>query len=290
MKRYDEMDGDGGSDVLQQVVDHRARIIANLSSVRNILAIGSGKGGVGKSTLTMQIAVALRAQGKKIAILDADLNGPAQARLGGLMESLLVPGRDGVSMPRTCDDIGIVSMGTLAREPQPLELDATPVSDSYIWRATKEFTVLGQFLATIEFGELDVLLIDLPPGTERTVQHAEFLPARTAFVLVTIPTELARGVVSRTVTGLAKIESRVLGYIENMKGYYCAGCGSVQPLFPSGTDVEIKVPFLGGVPFDPELAVLCDRGQSIDTNAGLPATKAVHDIVSKLCNVLEENS
>ncbi len=284
MKRYHEIDGDGGSNILQQVAGHKAQITKNLGAVRNMLAIGSGKGGVGKSTLAM------RAQGKEIAILDADLNGPAQARLGGLMESLLVPGRNGVAMPRTRDGIGIVSMGTLAREPEPLRLDDASLGDSYIWRATKEFTVLGQFLASVEFGELDVLLIDLPPGTERTIQHAEFLPPRTAFVLVTIPAELARGVVSRTVTGLAKIEARVLGYIENMKGYYCSGCKSVQPLFPSGAEVQLKIPFLGGVPFDPELAVMCDRGQSIDNNAGLPSAKAVNDIAAKLFDALEENS
>ena len=115
MKTYQDMKGDGGSDILQQVIDHKARIIENLSSVRNMLAIASGKGGVGKSTLTMQIAMALRAQGKEVAILDADFNGPAQARLGGLMDSLLVPGRDGVCMPRTSDNIGIVSMGNLTR-------------------------------------------------------------------------------------------------------------------------------------------------------------------------------
>ena len=283
------MKGDGCSDSLQQVIDHKARIIENLSSIRNMLAIASGKGGVGKSTLTMQIAMALRAQGKEVAILDADFNGPAQARLGGLMDSLLVPGRDGVCMPRTSDNIGIVSMGNLTREPESLELDSTSLGDSYLWRASKEFTILGQLLATVEFGELDVLLIDLPPGTERTIQHAEFLPARTAFVLVTIPTDLARGVVSRTVTGLAKTESRVLGYIENMKGYYCAGCKSVQPLFSSGTSIELKIPLLGAVPFDPELAVLCDRGQSISTNAGLPSAEAVDGIVIKLCAALEES-
>jgi len=246
VKSYYDIEGDGGSDVLQQVADHKARIVENLSAVRDLVAIGSGKGGVGKSTLTMQIACALRAQGKEVAVLDADFNGPSQARLGGLRNSLLIPSQDGVSIPKTRNGIGVVSMGTLVPEPESLELDKVStglqLGDSHIWRATKEFTVLGQFLATVEWGRLDILLIDLPPGTERTIQHADFLAPRTAFVLVTIPSELSRGVVARTVSGLAKTGSRLLGYIENMKGYYCAECKSVRPLFPSGSNVQFQIP------------------------------------------------
>ncbi len=287
MKSYHDIEGDGGSDVLQQVADHKARLVENLSTVRDMIAIGSGKGGVGKSTLTMQIACVLRAQGKEVAVLDADFNGPSQARLGGLTNSLLIPSLDGVSIPKTRDGIGVVSMGTLVPEPESLELDKATIGDSHIWRATKEFTMLGQFLATVEWGRLDVLLIDLPPGTERTIQHAEFLAPRTAFVLVTIPSELARGVVARTVSGLAKTGSRMLGYIENMKGYDCAECKSVRPLFPSGGDVQFQIPVLGSVPFDPELAALCDRGESIETYPDLPSSKAVSEIASRMCQALE---
>lgn len=273
--------------MLQQVSDNKARIAENLSTIRDVVVIGSGKGGVGKSTLTMQIACVLRAQGKEVAVLDADFNGPTQARLGGLGNSLLIPNRNGVSIPKTRDGIGVVSMGTLVPEPQSVELDESVVGDSHIWRATKEFTMLGQFLATVEWGRLDALLIDLPPGTERTIQHAEFLAPNTAFVLVTIPSQLARGVVARTVSGLAKIGTRMLGYIENMKGYYCAECDSLRPLYPSAGDAQLQIPCLGSVPFDPELAALCDRGESIDAYPDLPSSKAVCEITDQICKALE---
>jgi ATP-binding protein involved in chromosome partitioning len=287
MKSYHDIEGDGGSDVLQQVADHKARIIENLSAVGDVVVVGSGKGGVGKSTLTMQIASVLRAQGKEVAILDADFNGPTQARLGGLTNSLLIPSRNGVSIPKTRNGIGVVSMGTLLPESEALQLDKATVGDSHIWRATKEFTMLGQFLATVEWGRLDFLLIDLPPGTERTIQHAEFLPPSTAFVLVTIPSGLARGVVARTISGLTNTGSRLLGYIENMKGYYCAECKSVRPLFPSSGEAQFQIPSLGSVPFDPELAALCDRGESIESYPDLPSSKAVSEIANRMCQALE---
>jgi hypothetical protein len=100
----------------------------------------------------------------------------------------------------------------------------------------------------------------LPPGAERTVQYADYLGSRASFVLVTIPSEVARGVVARSADALAKGSHRVLGYVENMSGYYCRDCQAVKPLFPSSDRSGLDIPCLGSVPFDPELARLCDSG------------------------------
>ena len=97
----------------------------------------------------------------------------------------------------------------------------------------REFALLGEILASFEWGALDLLLFDLPPGAERTVQYADYLGPRTSFVLVTIPSEVARGVVARSVAALAKGPNRILGYVENMSGYYCRECNAIKPLFAS---------------------------------------------------------
>src|SRR5262245_56980101 len=113
MKGYHDIAGDGGSGILEQVQEKRARIEESLARVRHVVAVGSGKGGVGKSTLTAQLAAALRVAGRQVAILDADLNGPSQARLLGVRGAVLVPGEGKAPLPRTRSGIGVFSMGSL---------------------------------------------------------------------------------------------------------------------------------------------------------------------------------
>src|SRR5215203_2725054 len=121
MKSYNDIAGDGGSNVLEQVAEQRARVDDGLAGVRHLVAIGSGKGGVGKSTLTLHLAGALRARGLRIAVLDADFNAPSQARMAGLQGALFVPGSDRVALPRTSNGIGVFSMGSVIPESASLE-------------------------------------------------------------------------------------------------------------------------------------------------------------------------
>jgi ATP-binding protein involved in chromosome partitioning len=286
VKGYFDIAGDGGSQVVEQVKAKQARIAKSLAGVRHMLAIGSGKGGVGKSTLTMQLACALAGRGAKVAILDADLNGPSQARMAGLRSVPLLPGADGLVMPRSASGIGVVSMGLLVPESKALHFANVSPSDNYVWRATKEFTVLGDLLAGVSWGELEYLLVDLPPGAERTAQYAEFLGAATALLLVTIPSDLSRGVVSRSIAALGAAPNRLLGYVENMKGYACPGCRTIQPLFPETGSVDLGVPLLGAVPFDPALAAACDRGEPLAGDDG-PTRRAIGEIAATICDRLE---
>ena len=260
MKTYYDIVGDGGSRVLEQVAEQRARIAGGLAGVRHLVAVASGKGGVGKSTLTLHLAGALRARGLRIAILDADFNGPSQARMAGVQGAVFVPGRQKVSLPRTSDGIGIFSMGSLIPESDALQFESTSNGESHTWRATREFALLGEILASFDWGELDVLMFDLPPGAERTVQYADFLGPRASFLLVTIPSEVSRGVVTRAVAALSKGPNRLLGYVQNMSGYYCRDCDAVKPLFTSSDASDLGMPCLGEIPFDPELARNCDLG------------------------------
>lgn len=253
MKTYQDIQGDGGSDFVGQIEARQQAIEKALSRVRCVLAIGSGKGGVGKSTVTTGLARTLRRRGLRIAVLDGDLNGPCQARLLGVEGRPWLPGDDGLLMPRSLEGIGVVSFGSLLNEAQPLDFDSVSQGEAHTWRTTREFTLLAQLLGSVDWGELDMLLLDLPPGSERTVQFAEFIGPRAAFALVTIPSDLSRGVVARSISALQACGGRLLGYIENMSGYYCHGCGEVKPLFPSN-ELELQATRLGQIPFDPALA------------------------------------
>ena len=285
MKGYHEIVGDGGSRILEQVAEQRARITDGLAGVRHLVAVGSGKGGVGKSTLTLQLANVLRARGLRIAILDADFNGPSQARMAGVQGAPFVPGNHKVALTRTSNGIGIFSMGSVIPESEALDFESAARGESHTWRATREFALLGEILASFEWGELDVLLFDLPPGAERTVQYADFLGPRTAFVLVTIPSEVSRGVVARSVAALAKGSHRILGYVENMSGYFCRGCNTIKPLFVSDSGA-LGIPCLGTVPFDPELARHCDMGIAFPSLEG-PVNQALDRIAQQLLDGLE---
>ena len=298
MKRYHDIAGDGGSGILEQVAGQRARITDGLAGVRHIVAIGSGKGGVGKSTLTLHLSGALRARGLRIAILDADFNGPSQARMAGVREAVFVPPPSGVGgasgsprvpLPRTRNGIGVFSIGSLIPESEALDFESVARGESQTWRATREFALLAEILGAFEWGALDVLLVDLPPGAERTIQYAEFLP-RPSFVLVTIPSDVARGVVARSVAALSKGSHRILGYVENMSGYYCRDCDAIKPLFAAHDSAPMGIPCLGSVPFDPELAQFCDRGTPFTELAGTPVGRALDHVAQQLLESIEKES
>ncbi len=308
MKSYHDIAGDGGSRVLEQVAEQRTRITDGLAGVRHLVAVGSGKGGVGKSTLTLHLAGALRARGLRIAILDADFNGPAQARMAGVQAALFVPppspkgfgvagGSQKVALPRTKNGIAVFSMGSLVPESEALEFESVAHGESHTWRATREFALLGEILGAFEWGALDLLMFDLPPGAERTVQYADFLGPRTSFLLVTIPSEVARGVVARSVAALSKGPNRILGYVENMSGYYCRDCNAIKPLFASpepfdaaqGRPSGLEIPCLGTVPFDPELARHCDTGSPLAELPETPVGRALGHVAQQLLDSLEND-
>ena len=305
MKGYHDIVGDGGSRVLEQVAEQRTRITDGLAGVRHLVAVGSGKGGVGKSTLTLHLAGALRARGLRIAILDADFNGPSQARMAGVQGALFVPpplptgsgaaSGQKVALPRTTNGIGVFSMGSLVPESESLEFESAAHGESHTWRATREFALLGEILGSFEWGALDLLMFDLPPGAERTVQYADFLGPKTSFLLVTIPSEVSRGVVARSVAALSKGPNRVLGYVENMSGYYCRDCKAIKPLFVSSEPVDaaqgrpsgLEIPCLGTVPFDPELARHCDWGIPLAELPDTPVGRALDHVAQQLLDSLD---
>jgi len=290
MRSYSQIEGDGGSGVAEQIADLEAAIARRMAGIRHVVAVGSGKGGVGKSTLTRQLGAVLAAAGKRVGILDADLNGPSQAMLNGVRNVPPLPGDEGLLLPVSREGVKVLSVGSLLAEGEALTWPSASPRHTHVWRATRELAKLAELLSAVHWGPLDVLLADLPPGPERTAQFADFLGPQTAVVLVSIPSALARGVVARSVSALAALPNRLLGHVENMSGYACAGCGTVRPLFPESKEAaELSLPCLGRVPFDPQLAALSDDGRAITEvpEAG-PVAAALAEVARTLFERLEE--
>jgi ATP-binding protein involved in chromosome partitioning len=255
MKKYKDIVGDGGSDIVGQVEAQQGRLRERLASVRAVVAIVSGKGGVGKSALTANLACCFAQSGSRVGVLDADLNGPTMAKMLGVRGQRLVVAPAGVEPPRTSLGVKVMSMDLLlASDSSPLAWDAETQAEAHTWRGSMEASALREFLADTNWGELDVLLLDLPPSTDRLATVASLVERLAGTVVVTIPSDVSHLVVRKSITVAGQLKAPVLGLVENMAG-----------LFPGGDAArlarEAGIPFLGRVPFDPALAAAADRGE-----------------------------
>jgi ATP-binding protein involved in chromosome partitioning len=266
MKRYRDIAGDGGSDVAAQLEARDARLRARLARVRRTVAVVSGKGGVGKSSLTANLAAALGAQGYGVGVLDADLNGPSMAKMLGVRGQALRLTEAGVIPAQTETGVRVLSIDLLLPSDEaPVAWQAPTQAEAYTWRGTMEANALREFLADTDWGALDFLLLDLPPGADRLPTVAGLVPDLAGAVVVTIPSDISHVIVMKSITLARQTGVRVLGLVENMAGYVCLRCGSLGTLFegPGGerTASRCGISFLGRVPFDPRLAAAADRGR-----------------------------
>jgi ATP-binding protein involved in chromosome partitioning len=265
VKKYKEIVGDGGSNIVAQVEEQQSRLKARLASVRRVVAILSGKGGVGKSSVTVNLAAAFAREGLTVGVLDADLNGPSIARMLGVRGQRLKVTEAGVLPAVNAQGIGVMSMDLLLPSDEtPVTWQATTQAESHVWRGNMEANALREFLADTAWGSLDFLLVDLPPGTERLSVLAGLVPTLGGTVLVTIPAEVSHLVVKKSITVAKAAAEPILGLVENMAGYVCGRCGALGELFQGSRGdalaAESGIPFLGRVPFDPRLAAAGDRG------------------------------
>jgi ATP-binding protein involved in chromosome partitioning len=288
MKKYRDIAGDGGSNIAGQVEVQQARLRSRLARVRRIAAVVSGKGGVGKSTLTANLAAAFALSGVRVGLLDADLNGPSIAKLLGVRGQGLAAGPDGIEPPRSALGIRAMSMDLLLEgDATPLTWAATTQAESHTWRGVMEAQALREFLSDTAWGDLDLLLVDLPPGSDRLATVVGLLPGLAGLVLVTIPSEVSHLIVGKSITVAKQTGASVLGLVENMAGYVCPECGALSPLFsgPGGSVLaaDFGVPFLGAVPFDPRLAAAADRGLAfVAAEPKSPSARALVAIAARL--------
>jgi ATP-binding protein involved in chromosome partitioning len=232
---------------------------------------------VGKSSITANLAGAFALAGARVGVLDADLNGPSMATMLGVRGRRLAVGAAGVEPPAGALGIRVMSMDLLlADDATPVTWDAPSQAEAHTWRGTMEANALREFLADTAWGALDVLLLDLPPGTDRLATIAGLVPALSGTVVVTIPSDVAHLIVRKSLTVARAAPAPVLGLIENMAGLF-PGSGA-EPLAR-----ESGVPFLGRVPFDPALAAAADQGQPYVALApDTPAARSLTTIAATL--------
>jgi len=264
-KSYYDLAGDGGSDIVRQVTEQLARVQARMAGIRSKVAVVSGKGGVGKSAITANLATAMAMEGAAVGILDADLNGPSIAKMTGVRGQKLLITPDGVEPAHGPVGLRIMSMDLLLpHDETPVMWQATTQTDAHIWRSSMEAMALREFLSDTLWGTLDCLFLDLPPGTDRIAMLADILPALTGMILVTIPAEVSHLVVRKSLALTRELKIPVLGLIENMAGYACQQCQSLGDLFGPGEGPRLArdfgIQFLGELPFDPRLARAADHG------------------------------
>ena len=276
-KRYRDIAGDGGSNIVGQVQAQQTRLRERLAGVRAIVTVVSGKGGVGKSSLTANLAACFAMDGLAVGVLDADLNGPSMAKMLGVRGHKLVVQDGAIEPPRNALGVKVMSMDLLLpADAAPLTWDAPTQDEAHTWRGTMEANALREFLADTAWGALDVLLIDLPPGTDRIQTVASLVPALAGIVVVTIPSDVSQLVVRRSLTAAAACRGPVLGLVENMAG-----------LFP-GPDAaalaaDAGIPLLGRIPFDRTLAASADRGESILVSAAASAAaQAIREVAAAI--------
>jgi ATP-binding protein involved in chromosome partitioning len=261
MRTYHELPGEDRSQLGAQVGAQRDRIRERLASVRWVLAVMSGKGGVGKSFVTAALASTLARRGRRVGVLDADLHGPSAARMLGVVAGRLDVRDDGVVPAVGAGGVRVMSTDLLLPEGAPLTW-REPKHEGFVWRGTLEAGMLREFLGDVAWGELDMLLVDLPPGTERFAALVEFVPALAGVVIVTIPSDESRRAVMRSVEVARTAGTPILGIVENMAGYRCGTCGSVAPLFrgdaASALAAASGAPVLASILFDADGAAAAD--------------------------------
>jgi ATP-binding protein involved in chromosome partitioning len=292
MKGYRDIAGDGGSDIVGQIAEHVSRLRARMATVRRTVAVVSGKGGVGKSALTANLAAALAADGYAVGVLDADLNGPSLGKMLGVRGQRLRVTEAGVAPAVSDTGVRVLSIDLLLPSDEtPVVWEAPTQTDAHTWRGTMEANALREFLTDTDWGALDMLLLDLPPGADRLPTVAGLLPDLGGALVVTIPSAVSHLVVRKSIALAREARVALLGLVENMAGYVCLECGSLGALFdgPGGerTAAQAGLPFLGRIPFDPRVAAAADRGRPFVLDHGESlAGRALRDLAARLAESL----
>jgi len=255
-----------------------------LRGVKHKLVVMSGKGGVGKSTVAANLAMALVMHGKSVGIVDCDIHGPTIPKMLGIEDRIPTMSEKGLEPIMVPPRLKVMSMGFLISNRD------SPV----IWRGPLKMAAIKQFLGEVNWGELDYLIIDLPPGTgDEPLSVAQLLPAPDGAIIVTTPQDVALLSVRKSINFARALKMPVLGLIENMSGFTCPHCGKTMNVFGSGGGqkacVELMVPFLGCIPLDQMITETGDAGKPfVLESSNTPSVKAFDEIARKLEEMVEE--
>lgn len=285
-RSYREVSDPAGETLLDQVLEQRRRLARRLAGIRRVVAVVSGKGGVGKSAITANLATLLAGRGLRIGVVDADLNGPSIARMLGAGEASLQLSADGILPARGSAGVGFVSTDLmLSGADAPMRWKG-PRDGGFLWRGALETGTLREFLSDIAWGELDFLFIDLPPGTDRIERLLE-LVAIESVLLVTTPSAAALHVVGKSARLLRESGVESIALVVNMSAYTCPSCGESTVIFPAGVPPGTHFPSdltpWAEIPFDPELAATTDSGRPLVlAKPHRPAARALRELADRL--------
>jgi ATP-binding protein involved in chromosome partitioning len=267
--------GDRRQGESQKECAERQKLLGRLRRIDHKIFVLSGKGGVGKSTVAVNLAFSLMLAGKRVGLLDVDIHGPSVPTLLDLEGEQLMTEGDAL-LPVNLGDLKVMSIGFLLRRRE----------EAVIWRGPMKMGVIRQFLADVEWGDLDYLIVDTPPGTgDEPLSVCQLIENADGALLVATPQEVALSSVRKSVTFCRQLSLPVLGVVENMSGFVCPHCGRTTEIFLSGGAErmarEMSVPFLGRIPIDPGIAAGGDAGKPfVHADAGSATSRAFAEVVS----------
>jgi len=237
-------------------IKEKIAIQHNISGIKHKIIVLSGKGGVGKSTVATNIAVALSLKGKKVGLMDVDIHGPSIPKMLGLESAKLRGSEEGMLPVDYSDSLKVMSIGFILRDQK----------DAIIWRAPLKHSMIKQFLRDIRWEELDYLIVDSPPGTgDEPISVMQLLGDADGAIVVTTPQDVALTDVRKAITFCRQVNLPIIGVVENMSGFVCPYCGKTVDIFKSGGGQEMAsemgVPFLGRIPLEPKIVESGDSGK-----------------------------
>ncbi|MEX2725181.1 MAG: Mrp/NBP35 family ATP-binding protein [Candidatus Freyarchaeota archaeon] len=271
---------------MQEVLDEERRVRERMAKVKHKIIVMSGKGGVGKSTVAANLAVAMSKLGSRVGILDSDIHGPSIPKIMGVEGMRPSGGPTGIYPILSGYGVRVISIDLF------LENSEDPV----IWRGPLKMSAIRQFLSDVDWGELDYLFIDLPPGTgDEPLSVMQLLPNMDGAVIVTAPSDLSKHVVKKAINMSIKMNIPVIGIIENMSGFVCPKCGEKYDLLGSGVGKEMaeemNVRFLGQIPIDPEISRNSDKGVSfLIEDPNRESSKIFMKIAQKIKSIVENEN
>jgi len=270
------------SDAAAERQKDQEKIDSRMASVANTILVLSGKGGVGKSTVAVNLAASLARDGKRVGLLDVDIHGPSIPGMLGLDGYQAFYDGTSILPMEFTGNLHIMSIGFLLKERD----------DAVIWRGPMKYHVIRQFISDVEWGELDYLIVDCPPGTgDEPLTIAQLVTGRrSGAVVVTTPQRVSVDDVRKSIQFCRKLDLELLGVIENMSGFVCPHCGEQSDIFDSGGGERLAadagIPFLGKIPLEPAVVKSCDTGKPYilmdkDSETAKRFGEIAHTIASK---------
>ncbi len=269
---------------MDKKINDNAKVDKNLSNIKHILIVLSGKGGVGKSTIAANLALSFSKKGFKVGILDGDLHGPSIPKMLGVEDKKPGASELGINPVLAQTNLKVMSMGFILQDKD------TPV----IWRGPLKMAAIKQFIGDVDWGNLDYLIVDLPPGTgDEPLSIAQLIPKSDGAIIVTTPQDIALLSVRKSINFVKKMNMPVIGIIENMSGFNCPHCNKSIDIFKTGggkkASKDFNISFLGEIPIDPDIVKMGDSGEPfIIKNASSDTAKSMEKIANNIEKIVNK--